>query len=152
MVCLSNLRSVEAEEGRGVGVIVVVGGAGVKKKDCPMISASASSSSCVRVAIVLSVTSARAVFVVSAVAVVRNAAPSAVLVRGRRGRCRAAHSGRKPSRRWVGFGFLLINIVIVVIIIIIVIIVIVVLLALSGESSHILLSIPIHLLSLFNII
>ena len=31
-VCLSNFMSVEAEEGRGVGVVVVGGGAGVEKK------------------------------------------------------------------------------------------------------------------------
>ena len=67
-VCLSNLRSVKEEEGRG---------AGVYKKDCPMISAS--SSSCVRVAIALSAAAARAVFVVS-IFLVSGGALSAILV------------------------------------------------------------------------
>ena len=81
MVCLYNLRSVEAEEGRGAGVVIVVGGAGVKKKDCQIISALSSSPSFVRVAIVLSAAATWTIILV-----VRAADLAAVLVCGQRGR------------------------------------------------------------------
>ena len=106
----SNLRSVEAEEGRGAGVVVVGGVAGVEKKNCLMISASSSCSSCFLVAIVLSAADARAVFVV------RSAALVSVLICSRRGRRRSSPSGRAPSpcpsypRRRYDFGFHLLGI------------------------------------------
>ena len=87
------MRSVEAEEGRGAGVVVVGGDAGIEKKNCQMISASSSCSSCFLVAVVLSVAAAQAIFVV-AVVVVRGAALAAVLVCGRKGR----HDFRWASR------------------------------------------------------
>ena len=159
------MRSVEAEEGRGAGVVVGGGGAGVEKKNGLVISSSSSCSSCFLVAIVLSAAAARAVFVV-AVFVVHGAALAAVLLCGRRGVRRAAPSGCAPSprpdspRRRDDFGFHLLDIFLVVVVIVVIVIIIViaivvvvnvVLLAQSGESSHILQYIPIPLPSLFNI-
>ena len=78
------MRSVEAEEGRGAGVVVVDGGTGIEKKNCSMIYASSSCYYCFLVASVLSTAAAQAVFVV---VVVRGTALAAVLVSGqRRGR------------------------------------------------------------------
>ena len=125
------MRSVEAEEGRGAGVVVGAGTADVKKKNCLMISASSSCYSCFLVDIVLSAAAARAVFIVSIV-IVRGAALTAVLVRSRRGRRRAAPSGRVPSprlaspRRRDDFGFHLLDIFVAIIFIVVVIVIVVV--------------------------